>query len=64
MKRIRILFLAGILALTSSCQGKSPHPGKSIGIEGFAGAKDLVSAWIPDWVGRPAILGSSRRRYC
>jgi CubicO group peptidase (beta-lactamase class C family) len=35
------LFLAGLLAITSSCNAKVSHPDKSIGVETYSGAKDL-----------------------
>ena len=41
MMHIRAFLLVRILAMTSSCRDKSPHPGKSIGIEGHAGVRDL-----------------------
>ena len=40
MTRALTILLAGTLAMTS-CGGNSRHPGKSIGIEGYRGVKDL-----------------------
>jgi hypothetical protein len=41
MMLLRTFLFVGILAMASSCRAKSPHPGKSIGIERHAGVKDL-----------------------
>ena len=39
--RLPAALLSLSLILLASCRGKAPHPGKSIGVENYPGAKDL-----------------------